>query len=156
MLYAAVLTVAIIVSTYFLLVESWILCAASCYVMTLAMYYLQCKVEFDGNNHHTASMKYINYFLYYFSFTHHPLLVQWSRKSRAIPLLPLWAVRPVQNLSACTSAHFTFFTYVCPDWAWDVNHWRPLNSRYIILLNLYWYFFLRQFLQERNPVVNRG
>jgi hypothetical protein len=28
--------------------------------------------------------------------------------SRAIPLLPLWAVRPVQNLSACTRAHFTF------------------------------------------------
>ena len=28
-----------------------------------------------------------------------PLLVPWSRKSRAIPLLPLWAVRPVQSLS---------------------------------------------------------
>jgi hypothetical protein len=27
--------------------------------------------------------------------------------SRAIPLLPLWAVRPVQNLSACTRVHFT-------------------------------------------------
>jgi hypothetical protein len=56
--------------------------------------------------------------------TPHPLLVPWSRKgraisvpppmgrtactepqclySRAIPLLPLWAVRPVQSLSACT------------------------------------------------------
>jgi len=32
----------------------------------------------------------------------HPLLVPWSRKSRAIPLLPLWAVRPVQTLSVCT------------------------------------------------------
>jgi hypothetical protein len=32
-----------------------------------------------------------------------PLLVPWSRKGRAIPLLPLWAVRPVQSLSACTS-----------------------------------------------------
>jgi len=31
-----------------------------------------------------------------------PLLVPWSRKSRAIPLLPLWAVRPVQSLSECT------------------------------------------------------
>jgi len=30
------------------------------------------------------------------------LLVPWSRKSRAIPLLPLWAVQPVQSLSACT------------------------------------------------------
>jgi len=39
--------------------------------------------------------------------TPHPLLVPWSRKSRAIPPLPLWAVRPVQSLSACTSVHFT-------------------------------------------------
>jgi len=41
--------------------------------------------------------------------TPHPLLVPWSWKSRAIPLLPLWAVRPVQSLSACTKVHFTFF-----------------------------------------------
>jgi hypothetical protein len=34
--------------------------------------------------------------------TPHPLLVPWSWKSRAIPLLPQWAVRPVQSLSACT------------------------------------------------------
>jgi hypothetical protein len=27
--------------------------------------------------------------------------------SRAIPLLPLWAVRPVQSLSACTRVTFT-------------------------------------------------
>ena len=40
--------------------------------------------------------------------TPHSLLVPWSRKSRAIPLLPLWAVRPVQNISACTTVHFTF------------------------------------------------
>ena len=38
--------------------------------------------------------------------TPHPLLVPWSRKSRAIPLLPLRAVRPVQSLSACTWVHF--------------------------------------------------
>jgi len=44
--------------------------------------------------------------------TSHPLLVPWSRKSRAIPLLPLWAVRPVQSLIACTRVHFTFtFTH---------------------------------------------
>ena len=43
--------------------------------------------------------------------TPHPLLVLWSRKSRAIPLLPLWAVWPVQSLSACTRAHFTFYQY---------------------------------------------
>jgi len=40
--------------------------------------------------------------------TPHPLLVPWSWKSRAIPLLPLWAVRPVQSLSVCTSVTFTF------------------------------------------------
>ena len=34
--------------------------------------------------------------------TPHPLLVPWSRKGRAIPLLPLWAIRPVQSLSAWT------------------------------------------------------
>jgi len=31
-----------------------------------------------------------------------------SWKSKAIPLLPLWAVRPVQSLSSCTRVHFTF------------------------------------------------
>jgi len=30
------------------------------------------------------------------------------RKSRAIPLLPLWVVQPVQSLSDCTRVHFTF------------------------------------------------
>ena len=44
--------------------------------------------------------------------TPHPLLVPWSRKSRAIPILPLWAVRPVQSLSACTRVHFTFYLFL--------------------------------------------
>ena len=39
--------------------------------------------------------------------TPHPLLLPWSWKSRAIPPLPLRAVRPVQSLSACTRVHFT-------------------------------------------------
>ena len=34
--------------------------------------------------------------------TPHSLLVPWSRKSRTISLLPLWAVRPVQCLNAST------------------------------------------------------
>ena len=42
--------------------------------------------------------------------TPNPLLVPWSRKGRAIPLLPLWAVRPVQSFSACTRVHVTFTT----------------------------------------------
>jgi hypothetical protein len=41
--------------------------------------------------------------------TPHTLLVPWSRKGRAIPLLPLWAVRLVQSLSVCTRVHFTFY-----------------------------------------------
>jgi hypothetical protein len=41
--------------------------------------------------------------------TPHPLLVPWSRKGRPIPLLPLSAVQPVENLSACTRVHFTFY-----------------------------------------------
>jgi len=41
----------------------------------------------------------------------HPFLVPWSRKSRAVPLLPLWTVRPVQSLSACTRVHFIFTFY---------------------------------------------
>ena len=45
--------------------------------------------------------------------TPHSLLVRWSWKSRSIPLLSLWAVRPVQSLSACTRVHFTFYlTYI--------------------------------------------
>jgi hypothetical protein len=43
--------------------------------------------------------------------TPHSILVPLSRKGRAIPLLPLWAVRPVQSLSACTRVHFTFFFF---------------------------------------------
>jgi hypothetical protein len=39
--------------------------------------------------------------------TPYSLLVPWSWKSRAIPLLPLWAIRPVQRLGACKRAHFT-------------------------------------------------
>ena len=39
--------------------------------------------------------------------TPHPLLVPWSWNGRAIPLLRLWAVRPVQNLSDCTRVQFT-------------------------------------------------
>ena len=45
--------------------------------------------------------------------TTHSFLVPWSGKSRAITLLPIWAVRPVHILSACTRVHFTFtFTYL--------------------------------------------
>jgi len=41
--------------------------------------------------------------------TPHPLLLPWSRKSRAIPVLPIWSVRPVQSLSACARVHALYF-----------------------------------------------
>jgi len=40
--------------------------------------------------------------------TPHPLLVPWSWKGRATPLLSLWAVRPLQSISASTRVHFPF------------------------------------------------
>ena len=46
--------------------------------------------------------------------TPHPLLVPWSRKGRAIPLLRLWVVRLVQSLSACTRVTFTLPYTVMP------------------------------------------
>ena len=36
------------------------------------------------------------------------VLVQRCTLPLPIPLLPLWAIRPVQSLSACTTVHFTF------------------------------------------------
>ena len=48
--------------------------------------------------------------------TPHHLLVPWSWKGRAVPLLPLLAVRPVQSLSAGTRVHFTFLLTVL-QWA---------------------------------------
>jgi hypothetical protein len=43
--------------------------------------------------------------------TPHPLLVPWSWKSSPIALLPLWAVRFVQSLSACKWVHFNFLDF---------------------------------------------
>ena len=47
--------------------------------------------------------------------TPHPILGPWSWMSRAIPLLSLWAIWPVQSLSACTRVHFIFFYLLTPD-----------------------------------------
>ena len=43
--------------------------------------------------------------------TPHPLLVPWLWKSRAIPVVPVWAVRPVQSLSACTVQLYLYSPY---------------------------------------------
>ena len=44
--------------------------------------------------------------------TPQPILVLWSRKIRAISLLPLWAVRPVQSPIACTRVHLYLYLYL--------------------------------------------
>jgi hypothetical protein len=50
--------------------------------------------------------------------------------SRAIPLLPLWAVRPLQNLTACTRGHFTFtFT--------KVQHYKTYEGKITLKENLF-------------------
>jgi len=48
--------------------------------------------------------------------TTHPLLMPWSRKSRAISLSTLWVIRPVQSLSACIRVHFTFYCVLEITW----------------------------------------
>jgi len=58
--------------------------------------------------------------------TPHPLLVPWSWKGRAIPLLPLWAVRPIQSLSACTRVHFTLPFNDGYSNCWRVRHYIPV------------------------------
>jgi hypothetical protein len=58
--------------------------------------------------------------------TPHPILVPWSWKSRAIPLLPLWAVRPVQSLSACTRVHFIYGNNSCL--LWDSQKTQKMRS----------------------------
>jgi len=65
--------------------------------------------------------------------TPHLLPVPWSRKSRAIPLLPLRAVRPVQSLSACTRMRFTYRTILQP--VANVGHFidRSINKLAISL-----------------------
>ena len=65
--------------------------------------------------------------------TPHLLLVSWSWKSRAIPLLPLWAVRPVQSLSACTRVTFIF--------TFTLSHKRLwfLEKKYLHIKCVFWF-----------------
>jgi hypothetical protein len=55
--------------------------------------------------------------------TTHPLLVPWSWKGRAIPLLPQRAVQPVQSLSARTRVHFTFYLFMWHVWRYAYRFW---------------------------------
>ena len=67
----------------------------------------------------------------------HPLLVPRSWKNRAIPLLPLWAVRPVQSLIACTSVHLTLpylFTQFFDRWKLMLQKLK-MKKKYLIICN---------------------
>ena len=68
--------------------------------------------------------------------TPHPLLMPWSRKSTAIPLLPLWAVRPVQSLSASTRVHFTFNS-MQRSW-WNPKDHRDWTQVYSVVVTESW------------------
>ena len=81
--------------------------------------------------------------------TPHPLLVPLVMKgSSYTSTSPLWAVRPVQSLSACTGVHFTFtfhprfweflrqvmkpaktwqITFVCL-YIYSISYWSPISS----------------------------
>ena len=85
--------------------------------------------------------------------TSQPLLVPWSWKGRDIPLLPLWVVRPVQSLSACTMVSFSFLTNskipklnicaLCWNYYYMYNVWKTWKLfRY---RNIYEYHFSKIF-----------
>ena len=61
--------------------------------------------------------------------TTRPLLVPWSRKSRAIPLLSLGHTGPVQYLSACTGVHFTFHINIHRFWKIQI-YWTSIFAAY--------------------------
>jgi hypothetical protein len=67
--------------------------------------------------------------------TLHPLLVPWSWKGRAIPLLPLWAVRPVQSLSACTRVHFTLLFIFVLEYSYRMTH-RSVSHQIVLMTTL--------------------
>ena len=74
--------------------------------------------------------------------TPHPLLVPWSWKDRAIPLLPLWAVWPVQSHSACTMVTFTF-TFTLQE------HNYGLTAELTVVLKCI-YFHVRNIRKQKN------
>ena len=65
--------------------------------------------------------------------TPHPRLVPWSRKGRAIPLLPLRAVRPVQSFSACTRVHFTLPFMCIYTYAICTNVHSRVHTTYVVV-----------------------
>jgi hypothetical protein len=76
--------------------------------------------------------------------TPHPLPVPWSRKGRAIPPLPLWPVRPVQSLSACTRVHFTYSLWIC--YLFESISSKCLTSKYLTQFTRQWFCCVISFL----------
>jgi hypothetical protein len=81
--------------------------------------------------------------------------------SRAIPLLPLWAVRPVQSLSACTRVHFTF-TILPTSFGHNDHHQAISQNRIVqnlqfvcdpiyIYINDYWIIDSFKIINSFNP-----
>jgi len=70
--------------------------------------------------------------------TPHLLLLPWPWKCRAIPLLLLWAVQPVQSISACTRVTFTF-SFVLAGYLKVFNKKRKHKKKIINLIHNYWY-----------------
>jgi hypothetical protein len=62
------------------------------------------------------------------------ILVPWSWKGRAISLLHLWAILPVQSLSACTMVHFTFTLPLLNGTCLQREKSGPLQFSYVHLL----------------------
>jgi hypothetical protein len=112
--------------------------------------------------------------------TSHPLIVPWSWKSKAIPLLPLWAVglyrasvpvqgctlpysraipllplravQPVQSLSACTRVHFTISFFTLQQFT-NVKCYVSYNKINLhISMCTFWLIFVRN---RRRMVMNR-
>ena len=77
--------------------------------------------------------------------TPHSLLVPWSRKSRAIPVLLLWTVRTVQSLSACTRMHFTCcISAVGSFWLKWLLSWNVFFSRFFFLFTSFLWLVMRK------------
>jgi hypothetical protein len=55
--------------------------------------------------------------------TPHPLLVPWSRKSRAITSTSIMGLRPVQTLSACKRVHFYITSALRWTLFWGLQRW---------------------------------
>ena len=62
--------------------------------------------------------------------TTHPLLMLWSRKGRAMLLLPLCVVRPVESRSACTVQLYLYFSQYLYSTAIPLLHSVPVQYSY--------------------------